>query len=106
MSSSGAPPPSSTEYPPPLSAAEQQALSSAVKDWAAANGLVVRPAPSAIPADADPRGTAAVHVPVTLFPSPFPRECFEQGLRARAAYNELYAAVSRDEEFLERVVNE
>ncbi|KAH6610689.1 glutathione synthetase [Trichoderma cornu-damae] len=102
-------------YPPPLSKAEKDALAETVKDWAIANGLAVRVPPAPVPAEtdlanvtaeADPAGIAAIHVPVTLFPSPFPRECFAQGQAVQKTYNELYAAVSRDEAFLEQTVRE
>ncbi|GKT88088.1 LOW QUALITY PROTEIN: glutathione synthetase [Colletotrichum tofieldiae] len=53
-----------------------------------------------------PKGILAVNVPVTLFPSPFPRSCFEQARSVQKTYNELYAAISRDEDFLSAMVNE
>lgn len=94
------------KYPPQLKDEEQKRLIDTVKDWSAANGLVIRPPPTVIPSEADPNGVAAVSAPVTLFPSPFPRVCFEQGVAVQKSYNELYAAVSRDEEFLSQMVKE
>ncbi|KAL7820190.1 hypothetical protein V8C44DRAFT_315726 [Trichoderma aethiopicum] len=93
-------------YPPPLNEAEKDALANVVKDWAIANGLAVRSPPAVVPAETDPAGITAVNVPVTLFPSPFPKECFAQGQAVQRTYNELYAAVSRDEAFLEQTVKE
>lgn len=93
-------------YPPPLKQAEKDALVETVKDWAIANGLAVRSPPAVVPTETDPAGITAINVPVTLFPTPFPRECFEQGRAVQKTYNELYAAVSRDEAFLEQTVNE
>lgn len=96
----------SAAYPPSLSAAETEHLVNTIKDWSAGNGLVVRPPPTVIAAEADPKGIAAVNAPVTLFPSPFPRQCFAQALGVQTTYNELYAAVSRNEEFIEDTVNQ
>ncbi|KAF5668865.1 glutathione synthetase [Fusarium heterosporum] len=96
----------SGQYPPALKAEEQEALIETVKDWSIGNGLAVRPPPTVIPAEADPKGIAATNVPVTLFPSPFPKQCFAQGKAVQKTYNELYASVSRDEEFLAQVVKE
>ncbi|TDZ24383.1 Glutathione synthetase large chain [Colletotrichum orbiculare MAFF 240422] len=93
-------------YPPQLSQSEQAALVQAIKDWAIGNGLSVRPPPALVPAEADPKGVLAVNVPVTLFPSPFPGQCFTQARSVQKAYNELYAAISRDEKFLSDMVNE
>lgn len=93
-------------YPPTLLDGERDNLVQTIKDWSSGNGLVIRPPPSVIPAAADPAGIASVNAPVTLFPSPFPRQCFVQGRSAQKAYNELYAAVSRDEAFLEQIVKE
>lgn len=93
-------------YPPELKPQEQDALVQTVKDWSIGNGLAVRPPPAVISAEADPKGIAAVNVPVTLFPSPFPKQCFAQAKSVQKTYNELYAAVSRDEEFLAQVVKE
>ncbi|KAL7960799.1 hypothetical protein V8C34DRAFT_275760 [Trichoderma compactum] len=93
-------------FPPPLKETEKNALVEVVKDWAIANGLAVRSPPTVIPAETDPAGITAVNVPVTLFPSPFPKKCFEQGQAVQQTYNELYAAVSRDEAFLEQTVKE
>ncbi|KAJ3469183.1 hypothetical protein MRS44_003248 [Fusarium solani] len=93
-------------YPPTLKAEEKEALVETVKDWSIGNGLAVRPPPTVIAAEADPKGIAAVNVPVTLFPSPFPKQCFAQGKAVQKTYNELYASVSRDEEFLAQVVKE
>lgn len=93
-------------YPPAVDDAERARLVDIIKDWTAANGLTVRPPPALVSAGADPEGVLATSVPVTLFPSPFPRVCFEQAKAVQTAYNELYAKVSRDEEFLGQVVEE
>ncbi|KAF5639884.1 glutathione synthetase [Fusarium sp. NRRL 52700] len=93
-------------YPPILKTEEKDALIETVKDWSIGNGLAVRPPPTVIAAEADPKSIAAINVPVTLFPSPFPKQCFAQAKAVQKTYNELYASVSRDEEFLAQVVNE
>ena len=98
--------PPSTVYPPNLTAAESEQLLSSIKDWSIANGLAVRPPVSLVKAEADPHGVLATTVPVTLFPSPFPRACFEQAISLQEAYNELYAAIAQDEEFLGNIVQE
>ncbi|XWW96971.1 hypothetical protein V2A60_004951 [Cordyceps javanica] len=96
----------SAAYPPSLSAAETERLVNTIGDWSAANGLMIRPPPAVIAAEADPKGIAAINAPVTLFPSPFPRQCFAQALGVQTTYNELYAAVSRNEEFIEDTVKQ
>lgn len=93
-------------YPPNVDGAERERLVEVIKDWAIANGLAVRPPPSLVSAETDPEGVLATHVPVTLFPSPFPQVCFDQAKGVQKAYNELYAKVSQDEGFLAAMVKE
>lgn len=94
------------DYPPDLSPKEAEYLLTNLKDWSIAHGLAVRPAPSFVKPDQDPAGVLAVTAPVTLFPSPFPRSCFEEGLSIQTAYNELYSAIARDEEWLSEIAEE
>jgi glutathione synthase len=96
----------STSYPPEISEDEGRRLTEVIRDWSLAHGLTVRPPPTLVAADADPGNLLAAPVPVTLFPSPFPRVCFQQGMIVQKTYNELYAAISQDEEFLARIVKE
>ena len=77
-----------------------------LKDWSILNGLAVRPPESFIARDADPSKVLAVPAPVTLFPSLFPRSCFEEATAIQQAYNELYAAIADDEDWLRLVVEE
>ncbi|KAK6842292.1 glutathione synthetase [Apiospora arundinis] len=93
-------------YPPDLTSSEAERLVEVVKDWASAHGLSVRPPPNVVSAETDPAGILSTAVPVTLFPSPFPQICFDQGKVVQKAYNELYAAISQDEEFLSQVVKD
>lgn len=95
-----------TDYPPELSQQEEQYLLSNLKDWSIAHGLAVRPAPSFVQPSQDPSGVLASTAPVTLFPSLFPRSCFEEGLSIQQAYNELYSAIARDETWLKSIVEE
>ncbi|CRK30522.1 hypothetical protein BN1708_005173 [Verticillium longisporum] len=94
------------QYPPSLKQAERDDLVQTIKDWSIGHGLAVRPQPSVVSSDIDPKSMLAINVPVTLFPSPFPRQCFEQARTVQKTYNELYAAISRDEEFLADAVKE
>lgn len=94
------------DYPPELSPEEEQYLLSSLKDWSIAHGLAVRPAPSFVSASQDPSGVLATTAPVTLFPSLFPRICFEEGLGIQKAYNKLYSAIARDETWLQSIVEE
>lgn len=93
-------------YPPAVDNDERARLIEVIKDWAIANGLAVRPPPTLVSAETDPDGVLATNVPVTLFPSPFPQVCFDQAKSVQKAYNELYARVSQDEDFLSSMVKE
>lgn len=77
-----------------------------VKDWAAQNGLLVRPAPSFVAKDTNPHGVLATNAPVTLFPSPFPRNCFEEATALQTVYNQLYAAITCDEEWIGKIMED
>jgi hypothetical protein len=90
-------------YPPVLEdPRELGRLVQTIKDWTIAHGLAVRP--PATPGDEE--GVLATGAPVTLFPSPFPRSCFEEAKAVQTQYNELYARISRDEEFLGELVKQ
>ena len=65
--------------------------------WAAQHGLLVG-------LDSDESGQAMcasfTHAPMSLLPTPFPREVFELALRVSPSFAALCDAVSRDDEFL------
>lgn len=94
------------DYPPALTPEQSDYLLSNIKDWSILNGLAVRPSLSFISEKIDPSRSLAVTAPVTLFPSLFPRACFEEALAIQTAYNELYACIANDEEWLGKVVQE
>ena len=94
------------DYPPSLTPDQWDYLLSNIKDWSILNGLAVRPSLSFVSEKMDPARSLAVTAPVTLFPSLFPRKCFEEARAIQTAYNELYARIANDEEWLGEVVKE
>ena len=94
------------EYPPRTSEEQWQNLLVTARDWAIAHGLTVRPSPAFVKPEDDAGGVLATPAPVTLFPSPFSRSCFEEGLAIQQSYNRLYAAIASDERWLEGIVKE
>lgn len=92
------------DYPPECADGAARAhLLAAFTDYALAHGLVVRPAPTFAP---NPHNALATVAPVSLFPSLFPRPCFDQARSVQALYNAVYAAVACDVEWLDRLVTE
>ena len=95
-----------SQYPPALEAPDGENLTAVASAYALSHGLCVRP-PLSIPGGDSALGSIATSpAPLTLLPSPFPRECFIQAKEVQKAYDELYAAVSRDEDFISRMVDE
>ncbi|PNS15361.1 Glutathione synthetase [Sphaceloma murrayae] len=93
-------------YPPDVSELQLRDVVVSAQDWSIAHGLAVRPATSFVAEAQDPSGSLAVTAPITLFPSPFPRECFKNALAIQQSYNELYARIAGEEAWLKRVVEE
>jgi glutathione synthase len=93
-------------YPPDLDEDQKSYLLSNLKDWSIAHGLAVRPTPAYVPTEQDPTGALATSAPVTIFPSLFPKSCFEQAKSVAKAYNELYSAIASDEGWLTGIVEE
>ena len=94
------------EYPPELSAAQQDYLLSNIKILSLLNGLAVRPSPAFVSNEVDPSESLAVTAPITLFPSLFPKTCFEEAKAIQKAYNALYSSISKDEAWLKIIVEE
>ena len=92
------------EYPPELSPEQEKYLLSSLNNWSMANGLAVRPSTAFVSQEIDPSGVLAVTAPVTLFPSLFPRACFEEARFIQKPYNELYAAIANDEKWLGEII--
>lgn len=93
-------------YPPTLTPAQQTSLHFDLNDWAIAHGLAVRPAPSFVSKEIDPSAVLAVTAPVTLFPSLFPRRCYQSALAIARSYNELYARIASDEPWIADIMKE
>ncbi|KAL8683691.1 MAG: hypothetical protein Q9186_000325 [Xanthomendoza sp. 1 TL-2023] len=93
-----------SSYPPETAPEQERYLLSSINDWSILNGLAVRPSTDLIPVDADRSRSLAITAPVTLFPSLFPRACFSEARAIQQAYNELYAAIARDREWLKEIV--
>ncbi|WBW71013.1 glutathione synthetase large and small subunit Gsa1 [Schizosaccharomyces osmophilus] len=74
---------------------EIEELSLAARDYATAHGLLFVDG-----AQKKEDTNRATQVPLTLFPSPIPREAFLQGVSVQKAYNKLYAKIANDPEFL------
>ncbi|KAI9727597.1 MAG: hypothetical protein M1834_008036 [Cirrosporium novae-zelandiae] len=95
-----------SSYPPTLTPEQEEYLLDNLKNWSIANGLAVRPTSAFVPEETDPSMSLATTAPVTLFPSPFPRKCFDMAKDLQVSYNELYAAISSDEAWLKDIVEE
>ncbi len=64
-----------------------------VRDWQYQHGSILK---------YPPRSGLVGYRPIgaTLFPSNFPRHCYEEALAIQPIFNKLYAAISEDEEWL------
>lgn len=86
-------PVSEPSYPPQLSEQQLSTLIANIRDWQFAHGSLLKAPPVSGNLSARPIG-------VTLFPSLYPKECFYEARSLQVLYNELYAAVAEDEEWL------
>lgn len=93
-------------YPPPLTQEQEEYLVQTVKNWTVEHALTVRPSAAIVPTESNPNNVLATNAPVTLFPSPFPKHCFEQARSLQQVYNELYASIASDEQWLEAILQE
>jgi glutathione synthase len=93
-------------YPPSLNPQQEEYLLSNAKDYSIAHGLAVRPPTSDALKAQDPAGLLATTAPITLFPSLFPKVCFDQAKSVAQAYNELYSGIASDEGWLTGIVEE
>lgn len=91
------------DYPPQLSRDHLFALHDYIKDWQITHGSLIK-----LPRT-DEGGTHSVHsrpIGVSMFPTPFPRKCFADAVALQQVYNELYAAIANDEEWLREVLRD
>ncbi|KAF9478219.1 glutathione synthase [Pholiota conissans] len=87
-------------WPPTLSNGQLEALTLYATTYALSHGLLYL-----APAQRQPTiPSAAIHAPISLFPSPVPRALFDNGRRLQRIYNVLYARIAMDDEFLDEVM--
>jgi len=77
-------------------------LSAYATDWAVTHGLVMR-APKT---ESESTGPLFTHAPFALYPSPFPRDCFNFAKLIQTDFNLLVHRISRDHTFLSEVIDE
>ena len=79
---------------------EIQELTRLATTYALAHGLLYLPVGDVQP----PAPTSAIHAPLALFPTSFPRSKFSLAQKLQPLYNVLYARVATDEKFLDEVM--
>lgn len=85
-------------YPPKPSSEEAAFITQTTIDWSLGNGLTML--------SPEGKGVTAVHAPVTIYPSPFPKSAMINALAVQTAFNELYANVANNEEWLKESLTE
>ena len=95
----------STQWPPNLSEGKLEALTQQAIVYALSHGLLHR-LPQLTTAQATTQPIAVIHVPFSLFPSPFPRRLFQLAQKLQHVYNVLYSRIAMDDAFLDKVMGE
>lgn len=77
-------------------------VTSDARDYALSHGLVYR----ALPAEKGgvPPQDTTIHAPITLLPTPFPRFLFNKAQELQPLYNQLYARLALDEQFIKSIM--
>ncbi|KAJ4482475.1 glutathione synthase [Lentinula aciculospora] len=88
-----------TQWPPLISDKDREILQFRATSYALAHGLLYLP-PGAQPS----APTSAIHAPISLFPTPFPRDLFKQAQKLQSIYNILYSRIAMDTEFLDQTM--
>ncbi|KAK1226677.1 Glutathione synthetase [Marasmius sp. AFHP31] len=94
-----------SSWPPNLTSSQREELHKSATTWALSRGLCYLPPPSpdalsSTVANLPP--AAAIHAPISLLPTPFPRASFLSAQRLQSVYNVLYSRIATDTEFLDR----
>lgn len=87
-------------FPPKVGDKEILELTRLATTYALAHGLLYLPVGDVQP----PAPTSAIHAPLALFPTPYPRSKFLLAQKLQPLYNILYARVATDERFLDEVM--
>jgi glutathione synthase len=88
-----------SDYPPNLTEAEESYLIDNLRDYGLSVGFCVK-------RNSPETGYCAALAPITLFPSLFPRKCFEMAENVQQPYNTLYAKIASDTQWLEKAIAE
>ena len=79
---------------------ELQELTRLATTHALAHGLLYLPVGDVQP----PAPTSAVHAPLAIFPTSFPRSKFLLAQKLQPLYNVLYARIATDDKFLDKIM--
>ena len=90
-------------WPPSLSTAQIDELTRLATTYALSHGHMYLPLPGST-SNAPLAPISAIHAPLSLFPTPFPRVLFDRANWLQKVYNVLYARIAMDTEFLDRVM--
>ena len=89
-----------SQWPPQFTDTQLTALTHHATTFALAHGLAYLPPGSSQP----PSPSSVVHAPISLLPTPVPRALFQKAQRLQSIYNDLYARVATDDDFLDQVM--
>ena len=92
------PPTSLPSWPPSLTNEQHDHLLLLASTYALSHGFTLLPPNPTTPS------THTFAAPLSLFPSPFPRNLYQLAKEIQKTYNVLYARVALDWEFLDRVM--
>lgn len=92
-----------TAWPPDLTTEQLDHLTLLATSWALSHSLIYLP-PVTLEKPPPPVPESVVHAPISLFPTPIPRQLFEKALALQRAYNILYARVTLDTAFLDEIM--
>ncbi|KAF9202444.1 hypothetical protein BGZ49_007404 [Haplosporangium sp. Z 27] len=81
-----------------------QILKDAALDFALSHGLVVRPPVQANDLNSAVIPSGVINAPVSLFPTPFPVNAFNDAVKIQPLYNQLVHDISQDDEFLREIM--
>ncbi|KAI0050881.1 glutathione synthase [Auriscalpium vulgare] len=91
-----------TSWPPEVTPDQLEQLTLLATTYALSHSLLYLPPHGDIPPP--PAPASAIHAPLSLFPTPVPRELFVRARRIQRAYNVLYARVAIDNKFLDEIM--